>query len=107
MFDIGFWELTLVGLIALLVLGPERLPGAIRTTAYWVRRARNVAATVRAEVERELALEEVRDSLEKGVPLQELEALERELKRPVDPDPVPHGSTGKKTAVNEVDDPSA
>ena len=107
MFDIGFWELTLVGLIALVVLGPERLPGAIRTTAYWLRRARNVAATVRAEVERELALEEVKTSLEQGVPLQELKTLERELKQPVDPAAATPKSIQAKPAAKEVDDPSA
>ncbi len=85
MFDIGFWELTLVGLIALLVLGPERLPGAIRTTAYWVRRARNVAATVRAEVERELALEETKAALREQAPVQELKSLEHELRQPLEP----------------------
>lgn len=107
MFDIGFWELTLVGLIALLVLGPERLPGAIRTTAYWLRRARNVAATVRAEVERELALEEVKASLEKGVPLQELKTLERELRQSADPDGSTPKSIRAKSTAKEVDGPSA
>ncbi len=85
MFDIGFWELSLVGLIALLVIGPEQLPGAIRTTALWLRRARNVAATMRAEVERELALQEVKASLEQDVSLQELKTLEKELKQPLEP----------------------
>ncbi len=84
MFDIGFWELSLVGLIALLVIGPEQLPGAIRTTAFWLRRARNIASTMRAEVERELALEEVKASLEQDVPLQELRSLEKELKQPLE-----------------------
>ncbi len=84
MFDIGFWELSLVGLIALLVIGPEQLPGAIRTTAFWLRRARNVASTMRAEVERELALEEVKASLEQDIPLQELKSLEKELKQPLE-----------------------
>ncbi|BCX82356.1 sec-independent protein translocase protein TatB [Methylomarinovum caldicuralii] len=100
MFDIGFWELTLVGLIALLVLGPERLPGAIRTTAYWVRRARNVAATVRAEVERELALEETKAALRDQVPMGELKSLEQELRRPLAPEP-------PKAALKGEDDRTA
>ncbi|BCX89745.1 sec-independent protein translocase protein TatB [Methylomarinovum tepidoasis] len=98
MFDIGFWELTLVGLIALLVLGPERLPGAIRTTAYWVRRARNVAATVRAEVERELALEETKAVLRNQVPMEELKSLEHELRRPLAPEPPKAAGENDRTA---------
>lgn len=85
MFDIGFWELVLVGIVALLVLGPERLPGAVRTTALLLRRARNVVATVKADIERELALEEVKASLERGTSLKELKTLEQELRQPVAP----------------------
>jgi len=98
MFDIGFWELSLVGLIALLVIGPEQLPGAIRTTAYWLRRARNVAATMRAEVERELALEEVKASLEQDASLHELKALEQELKQPLDSPPTTKVTSGNDSA---------
>ena len=43
MFDIGFWELMLVFVIALVVLGPERLPGAARQAGLWVRRIRGLA----------------------------------------------------------------
>ncbi len=85
MFDIGFWELVLVGIVALVVLGPERLPGAVRTTVLLVRRARYLVAQVKAEVERELALEEVKVSLERGGSLTELKALEEELRQPIVP----------------------
>tara|TARA_B110000305_G_C18980218_1_gene421293 strand:- start:19 stop:465 length:447 start_codon:yes stop_codon:yes gene_type:complete len=54
MFDIGFAELLLVGIVGLLVIGPERLPGAIRTTSAWVSRFRRSFDEVRAEVQREL-----------------------------------------------------
>ena len=55
MFDLGMWELMLVGLVALLVLGPEKLPKAARMAGYWVRRARQSWYAVRSEIERELA----------------------------------------------------
>ncbi|WP_022948104.1 Sec-independent protein translocase protein TatB [Methylohalobius crimeensis] len=87
MFDVGFWELTLIGLISLLVLGPQRLPGAVRTTALWLRRARQMAATVKAEIEHELALEDVKSSLERDQSFRQLKALERELRRPVEVEP--------------------
>ena len=54
-FDLGMWELMLVGLVALLVLGPEKLPKAARMAGYWVRRARQSWYAVRSEIERELA----------------------------------------------------
>lgn len=64
MFDIGFSELVLIGIVALLVLGPERLPGAARTVGALLRRARASWATVRSEVERELAAEELKRSMQ-------------------------------------------
>lgn len=67
MFDIGFSELVLIGVVALIVLGPERLPGAARTVGALLRRARSSWATVRAEVERELAAEELKRSMKDTV----------------------------------------
>ena len=63
MFDIGFGELLVVALVALLVLGPERLPRAARLTGLWVRRARAQWHSVKAELERDLAAEELQRSL--------------------------------------------
>jgi sec-independent protein translocase protein TatB len=63
MFDIGAGELGLIAVVALLVLGPERLPGAARTAGALLRRARNSWQNVRAEIERELAQEELRKSI--------------------------------------------
>ncbi|MGH8509554.1 MAG: Sec-independent protein translocase protein TatB [Gammaproteobacteria bacterium] len=60
MFDIGFWELCLVGVVALVVLGPEKLPRAARTAGLWVATARRTLATVKEEVKRELELEDLK-----------------------------------------------
>jgi sec-independent protein translocase protein TatB len=65
MFDIGSGELALLAIVALLVLGPERLPRAARTAGALLRRARNSWQTVRAEIENELAAEELKRSLRK------------------------------------------
>ena len=54
MFDIGFTELLLVGLVALVVLGPERLPGAVRTASLWIGRIKRSFNSIKAEVEREI-----------------------------------------------------
>ena len=63
MFDVGFFELLVIGVVALVVLGPERLPKAARFAGLWVRRARAQWYSVKSELERDLAAEELRKSL--------------------------------------------
>ena len=63
MFDIGFSEILVIAVVALIVLGPERLPKAARFAGLWVRRARAQWASVKHELERELAADELKRSL--------------------------------------------
>lgn len=63
MFDVGFSEVLLIAVVALLVLGPERLPKAARFAGLWIRRARGQWESVRTELERELAAEELKASV--------------------------------------------
>lgn len=60
MFDVGFWELCLVGLVSLLVIGPDKLPAAARVAGFWVGKTRNMVASVKAEIKQELQAEEMR-----------------------------------------------
>ncbi len=60
MFDIGFWELALIGVIALLVVGPERLPALARKVGLWVGRMRRYVAHVREDIESEIHADELR-----------------------------------------------
>lgn len=60
MFDVSFWELCVVGVVALLVLGPEKLPKAARTVGRWIGKVRRMFAEVQAEIEHELELEELK-----------------------------------------------
>lgn len=60
MFEIGFWELVLIGVVALVVLGPERLPGAARTLGLWAGRARAYVKNFSNELEREVQVQELR-----------------------------------------------
>jgi len=53
-FDVGFWELAIIAVIALLVIGPERLPKAARTAGLWVGRARRMVTDVKADIDREI-----------------------------------------------------
>jgi sec-independent protein translocase protein TatB len=70
MFDIGFSELLVIAVVALLVLGPERLPKAARFAGLWVRKARAQWYSVKSEFEREMAADEMKRSL--GNPVQDL-----------------------------------
>ncbi len=63
MFDLGFSELFLIGVIALLVLGPERLPKAARTVGALLRRARSSYMSLKSDIERELAADELKRSI--------------------------------------------
>lgn len=83
MFDIGFGELMLVMVIGLVVLGPERLPVAVKTIAGWVRTLRSLASTVQNELTQELKLQELQDSLKK-VEQASLKNLSPELKASMD-----------------------
>ncbi|TWC41452.1 sec-independent protein translocase protein TatB [Pseudomonas sp. SJZ079] len=75
MFDIGFTELLLVALVALVVLGPERLPGAVRTAGLWIGRIKRSFNSIKAEVEREIGADEIRRQLHNEHILE----LEREM----------------------------
>ena len=66
MFDIGFSELVLLMLVGLVVLGPKRLPVAIRTVMGWVKTIRGLAANVQNELKQELKLQELQDSIKKA-----------------------------------------
>jgi sec-independent protein translocase protein TatB len=74
-FDVGFFELLLIGVVALLVIGPERLPGLARTAGMWVGRARRFVGTVKQDIEQELKAEELKrilDEQKKSNPLHEI-----------------------------------
>jgi len=66
MFDIGFWELTLIGIMGLVVLGPERLPVAIRTIKGWITGVRKFSDSVKSELTEELRIHELHANLKKA-----------------------------------------
>lgn len=81
MFGISFSELLLVGLVALLVLGPERLPGAARTAGLWIGRLKRSFNAIKMEVEREIGADDIRRQLHNEHILQ----MEEEAKRILNP----------------------
>lgn len=83
MFDIGFGELVLVFVIGLVVLGPQRLPVAVRTVMGWIRAMRSLATSVQNELAQELKIQELQDGLKK-IEQSSRESLSPELKATVD-----------------------
>lgn len=78
MFDVGFSELLLIALVALVVFGPERLPKLVRETTFWIRKIRSAFDSAKTEIDRELQLMELKASMEERRQqfLKEAEALQ-------------------------------
>ena len=88
MFDIGFSELVMVAIVALLVVGPERLPKLARVAGMWLGRARRTLATVKQEIDRELKAGELTEILKQQALSKTLETiLEDSPKTPAPPPP--------------------
>lgn len=97
MFDIGFFELCIIGVVALLVLGPERLPRAARTAGMWVGRAKRMVSQVKRDIDDELRQEELHELREAKESLsktrESMNSFQQELNQQVDTD-----DTGGKKA---------
>ena len=118
MFDIGFSELLLVGIIALVVLGPDRLPGAVRTAGLWIGRLKRSFSAIKAEVEREIGADEIRRQLHNEQILgleRDMNAMKQSLTAPlstltepspaVTPDAEPLGATDSSTRQDKSPPP--
>ena len=82
MFDIGFWELLLVAIIGLLVLGPERLPSALRSLQRGIQGLKSYGSKVQTELQHELRIKELHEHLAKAEQLN-MDQLPAELQRSV------------------------
>jgi len=80
MFDIGFPELLLVSIVTLLVLGPERLPESMRTLSLSLGRMRRSFTRVKAEIEREIGMDEVRRQLHEEAIMEQMKKIEEDVK---------------------------
>ncbi|GMQ45131.1 Sec-independent protein translocase protein TatB [Vibrio sp. 10N] len=83
MFDIGFWELVLISVVGLVVLGPERLPTAIRSVSRFISSAKAMANNVKDELSHELKVQELQENLRKAEKMG-MEDLSPELKSSVE-----------------------
>lgn len=84
MFEIGFPELILIAIVGLLVIGPERLPEALRTMGLWLGRMRRSFNSVKAEIEKEIGMDEVKRQLHNEAIMEEMKRLEAEVKHTTD-----------------------
>lgn len=66
MFDIGFLELCLIAVVSLLVIGPEKLPRVARTVGLWTGKARGMIRTVKYDIDEQVRMEELKESLQKS-----------------------------------------
>ncbi|MGD8926017.1 MAG: Sec-independent protein translocase protein TatB [Thioalkalispiraceae bacterium] len=80
MFDIGFVELVLIGIVALVVIGPERLPAVATKLGHWVGRARQFIGSVRRDIDREIRQEEIRQALARNADLDEIKNIINDTK---------------------------
>lgn len=75
MFDIGFWELAIIAVVGLIVIGPDKLPGVARTAGMWIGRTRRFVTQVKSDIDRELKQEELKKALERDAGLDELKEI--------------------------------
>ncbi len=81
MFDIGFVEMLVIAVVALLVIGPERLPETVRTVGLWIGRLKRSLRDTRSELERQLGTDDIRRQLHNEQILRNLEATRRDLEK--------------------------
>ena len=106
MFDIGFSEIIFILVIALLVVGPERLPRVARTAGLWLGKIRGFVTTVKADIDRELATEDLKRTLEKQAAMPELEEIIEETREKLAAEDTP-ASTATSDENKAVTGPSA
>lgn len=105
MFDIGFWEVILISIVGLIVLGPERLPRVAATVGQWVGRARGYVRQISAELEREARQQDIKKQFDEAQSIlnegkQATEAFVQEVTQQVDEGPAPSPSEKKSVESN-------
>jgi sec-independent protein translocase protein TatB len=104
MFDVSFQELVLIAIVGLLVIGPKRLPEALRTAGLWIGRMRRSFNNVRTEIEKEIGMDEIRRQLHNEAVMEEMKRIERDVRESVNStSPAPSSTSGEPAA----DDPAA
>lgn len=90
MFDVGFWEMGLLGIIALVVIGPERMPAVARQVGRWVGQMRRVLDEVKADFAKEIQVDEIKKL---GAVKDEISTAAKELSQLTQPEAAPAART--------------
>lgn len=98
MFDIGALELILIGVVALIVVGPQRLPKLARTAGLWLGRGKRALLSVKEEIDREIKSEELKEVLQKQASINPLESIIEEGSSVIDESGDLHKPKGKSPA---------
>lgn len=112
MFDIGFFELLIIAVVGLLVIGPEELPGAIRFVSLWIGRLRNSFNEIKTEIEREVGADDIKRQLHNEAILQKLKKtaqqtensiqdIHEDLKNLAEPDKHSHQANHKPQKADD------
>jgi len=99
MFDIGLWELIVIGVLGLIVLGPERLPVAVRSVSQWIRTAKKMASNVKDELAQELEIEKLHADLKRA------ESYSKDLNTNLIPDELHESIKSLQEAAQDVTRP--
>jgi sec-independent protein translocase protein TatB len=102
-FDIGFWELLLIAVVALVVVGPERLPKLVRVCGLWLGRANASLQAVKNDIAKELRAEEIKQAFKKPDDLPDLNEI-IDIDEPVKPKSNPDKSKEDTIAKKQADD---
>lgn len=98
MFDIGFTELLVCLVVALVVIGPEQLPGTVRTVGLWIGRLKRSLRETRSEIERQIGADDIRRQLHNEEILQNIEATRRQFQNSID-----ESANAIQSSLNDAD----
>ncbi|MCP8900793.1 Sec-independent protein translocase protein TatB [Gilvimarinus xylanilyticus] len=86
MFDIGFFELLVIAIVSLVIIGPERLPETVRSVSLWIGRLKRSLRETRSEIEKQIGADDIRRQLHNEEIMRNLEATRRDIEEAVDPE---------------------
>ncbi len=104
MFDIGFFELLVIAIIGLIVIGPERLPETIRTVSLWVGRLKRSLRETRSEIEKQIGADDIRQQLHNEEVMQALNDVKQEVQQNLEPERAERMTKPEYEEVGELPD---
>ena len=107
MFDIGGWEILIIAVVGLIVIGPERLPDVARTVGHWVGRIRRFIVNVKADIDKEIQQEELKKAIERDAGLDEIKQIMNTERFTLEDEALDETKPEQEYAVKAIDDDEA